>query len=80
MILNDYPWLISPYQQFAEGIIHKKTHHALLINYLQGSGEDEFINMVANRLLCLSAEQLEPVQVATVVSYLCPIITQIFTS
>ena len=60
MILNDYPWLISPYQQFAEGIIHKKTHHALLINYVQGSGEDEFINMVANRLLCLSAQQLEP--------------------
>ncbi|OCG36503.1 DNA polymerase III subunit delta' [Gilliamella sp. Gris1-4] len=60
MILNDYPWLSLPYQQLASGIIHKRTHHALLINYVQGSGEDEFVSMLANRLLCQSSQQLEP--------------------
>ncbi|OCG20133.1 MULTISPECIES: DNA polymerase III subunit delta' [unclassified Gilliamella] len=60
MILNDYPWLCLPYQQLAAGIMHKRTHHALLINYVQGSGEDELISKLANRLLCQSAQQLEP--------------------
>ncbi|MWN05082.1 DNA polymerase III subunit delta' [Gilliamella sp. Pas-s95] len=60
MILNDYPWLSLPYQQLASGIIHKRAHHALLINYVQGSGEDEFVSKLASRLLCQYSQQLEP--------------------
>ncbi|OCG77204.1 DNA polymerase III subunit delta' [Gilliamella sp. Occ4-3] len=60
MILNDYPWLSLPYQQLASGIMHKRAHHALLINYVQGSGEDEFVSKIASRLLCQSSQQLEP--------------------
>ncbi|MWN31738.1 MULTISPECIES: DNA polymerase III subunit delta' C-terminal domain-containing protein [unclassified Gilliamella] len=60
MILNDYPWLSLPYQQLASGIINKRAHHALLINYVQGSGENEFISKLANRLLCQCSQQLEP--------------------
>ncbi|MWP61463.1 DNA polymerase III subunit delta' [Gilliamella sp. Pas-s25] len=60
MILNDYPWLSLPYQQLATGIMHKRAHHALLINYVQGSGEDEFVSTLVNRLLCQSSPQLEP--------------------
>lgn len=60
MIFNDYPWLISPYQQLAQAILHNRAHHALLINYIQGSGEDELVQMLANRLLCQASSQLEP--------------------
>ncbi|OCG40035.1 DNA polymerase III subunit delta' [Gilliamella sp. Bif1-4] len=60
MILNDYPWLSLPYQQLASGIMNKRAHHALLINYVQGSGEDEFVSKLASRLLCQFSQQLEP--------------------
>ncbi|SCC13692.1 DNA polymerase III subunit delta' [Gilliamella intestini] len=59
MILNDYPWLSQPYQQLASGIINKRSHHALLINYVQGSGENKFISKLASRLLCQCSQQLE---------------------
>lgn len=60
MKLDDYPWLILPYQQLTLGILQQRAHHALLINYVQGSGEDTLIKLLANRLLCQSTEQLEP--------------------
>lgn len=60
MIFNEYPWLSLPYQQLATGIMHKRAHHALLINYVQGSGEDELVLKLANRLLCQCSQQLEP--------------------
>lgn len=60
MKLNDYPWLNLPYQQLASGILQKRAHHALLINYVQGSGENTLIQKLANRLLCQSTNQLEP--------------------
>lgn len=60
MIFNDYPWLSLPYQQLADSILHQRAHHAWLINYVQGSGEDKFVNLLANRLLCQSSHQLEP--------------------
>ena len=37
-----------------------RAHHALLINYIQGSGEEELINLLVNRLICQSSQQLEP--------------------
>ncbi|WP_081303620.1 DNA polymerase III subunit delta' [Gilliamella sp. WF3-4] len=60
MMLSDYPWLLLPYQQLASGIMHKRAHHALLISYVQGSGENEFIENLVNRLLCQNSQQLEP--------------------
>ncbi|KFA59931.1 DNA polymerase III delta prime subunit [Gilliamella apicola] len=60
MILNDYPWLLLPYQQLADGIIQNRAHHAFLIRYVQGSGEDELIYKLASRLLCQASVNLEP--------------------
>lgn len=60
MKLDDYPWLTLPYQQLALNILQQRAHHALLISYVQGSGEDELIKQLANRLLCQSTDQLAP--------------------
>lgn len=60
MIWDDYPWLTMPYQQLATSILHERAHHALLINYIQGSGEDMLIAKLANRLLCQTSNDLVP--------------------
>ena len=60
MIFNKYPWLALPFQQLADTIVNNRAHHALLINYIQGSGEEELINLLINRLICQSSQQLEP--------------------
>ncbi|OCG04689.1 DNA polymerase III subunit delta' [Gilliamella sp. wkB112] len=60
MNFSDYPWLKLPYQQLASGILRQRAHHALLIHYVQGSGENELITLLGNRLLCETAHQLEP--------------------
>lgn len=60
MIFNTYPWLKLPFEQLADMIVNHRAHHALLINYIQGSGEDELINLLVNRLICQSSQQLQP--------------------
>lgn len=60
MIFNTYPWLKLPFEQLADMIVSHRAHHALLINYIQGSGEDELINLLVNRLICQSSQQLQP--------------------
>ena len=60
MIFNKYPWLALPFQQLADTIVNNRAHHAMLINYIQGSGEEELINLLINRLICQSSQQLEP--------------------
>ena len=60
MIKNGYSWLTQPYQQLATSILHDRAHHALLINYIQGSGENELIEQLANRLLCQASSDLTP--------------------
>lgn len=60
MIWDDYPWLTMPYQQLATSILQNRAHHALLINYVQGSGEDKLIKRLANRLLCQASQNLMP--------------------
>ena len=60
MIFNKYPWLKLPFEQLADMIVNHRAHHALLINYIQGSGEDELINLLVNRLICQSSQQLQP--------------------
>jgi DNA polymerase III, delta'' subunit len=60
MIFNTYPWLKLPFEQLADMIVNHRAHHALLINYIQGSGEEELINLLVNRLICQSSQQLQP--------------------
>ena len=60
MIFNKYPWLKLPFEQLADMIVNHRAHHALLINYIQGSGEEELINLLVNRLICQSSQQLQP--------------------
>lgn len=60
MIFSKYPWLKLPFEQLADMIVNHRAHHALLINYIQGSGEEELINLLVNRLICQSSQQLQP--------------------
>lgn len=55
-----YPWLNQPYQQLVEPLLQKRAHHAVLINYVQGSGERFLIGQFINRLLCETDLGLEP--------------------
>lgn len=55
-----YPWLTKPYQQLVDPVIHNRAHHGLLLNYTQGSGENELISLFINRLLCQSPHQQDP--------------------
>ncbi|MDF7667263.1 DNA polymerase III subunit delta' [Orbaceae bacterium ESL0727] len=62
MQLTDYPWLVTPYQQLVAPILQQRAHHAFLLNYVPGSGEDAFITQFAKRLLCQQATGSEPCQ------------------
>lgn len=58
--LNNYPWLAQAYQDLVLPFNHDRIHHALIIKYIFGSGEDKLITKFTNRLLCLSPTNNEP--------------------
>lgn len=59
-LLIDYPWLTKAYQQLTLPLTMGKNHHALLIKYILGCGEDELIYQLIMRLLCLSPHKNHP--------------------
>lgn len=58
--LNNYPWLAKSYQDLVLPLISNRAHHALLLKYIIGSGEDKLIHKLANRLLCVTPNGSEP--------------------
>ncbi|WP_392564498.1 DNA polymerase III subunit delta' [Orbus wheelerorum] len=58
--LINYPWLIKAYQQLTLPLANGHGHHALLIKYVIGCGENKVLTKLAMRLLCLSPEKNEP--------------------
>ncbi|XKM12566.1 DNA polymerase III subunit delta' [Orbaceae bacterium ac157xtp] len=58
--LNAFPWLNKAYQTLTLPILQQRAHHALLINYIVGSGENELIYNVIARLFCVSPKDNQP--------------------
>jgi len=58
--LINYPWLIKAYQQLTLPLANGHGHHALLIKYMIGCGEDIVVTKLAMRLLCLIPKKNEP--------------------
>lgn len=54
------PWLVNAYQDLTLPLIQHRAHHALLIKYISSSGEDDLINKLVMRLLCLEPQQNQP--------------------
>ncbi|WP_392566717.1 DNA polymerase III subunit delta' [Utexia brackfieldae] len=53
-IQQDYFWLHSAYSQLMQPILQQRAHHAWLIGYVHGCGEQRLIQQLIARLLCLS--------------------------
>lgn len=56
------PWLDDAYQTLTLPIIQNRAHHALLIKYIAGSGEEKLINKLIMRLLCQNPQHNQPCQ------------------
>lgn len=65
MVLNhdqllNYPWLVSAYQQLTQPLVQNRAHHALLLKYIPGSGEELLIKQLSMRHLCLDPQHNYP--------------------
>ncbi|RKS87046.1 DNA polymerase III delta prime subunit [Orbus hercynius] len=57
-----YPWLLNGYRDLTLPLNQGRAHHARLIHYLPGSGEDLLMSQLAMRLLCLTPKHNQPCQ------------------
>ena len=60
LTMNIQPWLDEAYQIITKPLIQNRAHHALIIKYITGSGENSLINRLAMRLLCLHPLDNQP--------------------
>ncbi|WP_392562863.1 DNA polymerase III subunit delta' [Orbus sturtevantii] len=58
--LINYPWLMKAYQNLTLPLINGHAHHALLIKYIAGCGEEKVVTKLAMRLLCSTPQKNEP--------------------
>ncbi|MDF7671343.1 DNA polymerase III subunit delta' [Orbaceae bacterium ESL0721] len=63
MLFTDFPWLIANYKQLVLPLIQGRAHHALLLHYIQGSGEDMLIKRFIKRLLCQQVDGQDPCEI-----------------
>lgn len=66
LLNNDFmvhePWLVKAYQSLTQPLDLHRAHHALLIHYIRGSGEEQLIKIIAMRLLCQNPQHNKPCQ------------------
>lgn len=60
--IDHYPWLEKAYHDLTLPLVHERAHHALLIKFITGCGEDILISTLAMRLLCLAPKHNQPCQ------------------